>query len=81
MATASQDIVRARILMALSSGAAVCAETISDIRGQLGLRDFTNKEVRRAIEALHYGPEKRIGLYRPVLREGLSRGWKIRSVA
>lgn len=61
-----------------SNGGYLSGDTIDDVRCGTELAGFTNKQVRRAVESLHYG-HGAVTLQRPRLDE-FNRGWLIMPV-
>lgn len=73
---ASDPLVREIVLSEVRrNGGHLEGDTIADIRQQTELGEFSNKQVRRAIESLHYGYGE-VGLDRPRVDE-FNRGWHV----
>ncbi|MGB3023439.1 MAG: hypothetical protein WBB39_01395 [Candidatus Saccharimonadales bacterium] len=79
MASSIQLSLRTTVLDKLEARSSpAVAASISELRQILGLDDTTNKQLRRAIEALFYGganPQLRLRRY--VVDEGQPKGWEI----
>ena len=69
----SDSAIREAVLERLPEGRLVRADSIEHLRKKCGLMQFTNKQIRRAIESARYG-HFQLALFRPRIDE-VTRGW------